>query len=167
VRRLVLANAVGTTSAWLPPLHEIALSRLSGASRETLAAFDPAALTAPDVARQAAYARAFYPAWFADRAFGREITPPTGTSATGAVIASRLRRDGYDWRETLRALRARTLVLHGMDDAIPVATALETADVLGGHATIDTVTIADAGHMPFLEQPERFFALVERFLNDA
>ncbi|MCU0636145.1 MAG: alpha/beta hydrolase [Gemmatimonadaceae bacterium] len=164
-RRLVLANAVGTTSAWLPPLHEIALARLSGETRARLATFDPADLTEPDLERQAAYARAFYPAWFADRAFGLEVTPPTGTSTTGAVIAARLRRDGYDWRETVRGVRARTLVLHGMDDAIPVATALETAAQLGDVTSVETATIAGAGHLPFLEQPTRFFALVDGFLG--
>jgi pimeloyl-ACP methyl ester carboxylesterase len=164
VRRLVLVDAVGTTSAWLPPLHAAALARLEGEARARLAALDPAALTDPDPARHAAYAAAFYPAWFADRAFGRAIRPPRGDSATGAAIAARLRRDGYDWRAPLRALRARTLVLHGTDDVLPVATALETADWLGAGAEVHTATIADAGHMPFLEQPARCVALVEGFL---
>lgn len=165
VRRLVLANAVGVTSAWLPPLHEIALARLSGETRAALASLDPAALVEPDIDRHAAYARAFYPAWFADRAFGRQVTPPLGTSVTGAVVAARLRRDGYDWSDTVRGVRARTLVLHGTDDAIPVRTALDTADHLGRVTTVATALIADAGHMPFLEQPARFFAQVEAFLD--
>lgn len=167
VRRLVLVNAVGRTSEWLPPLHAIAVARLTGAARDALAAIDPATLVEPDLERHAAYARAFYPAWFADREFGRQVTPPVGTSATGAVIAARLRRDGYDWRETVRALVARTLVLHGTEDVIPVTTALDTAEALARTASVSTALIADAGHLPFLEQPARFFALVESFLNDA
>jgi proline iminopeptidase len=166
VRRLVLANAVGITSEWLPALHDIALSRLSGETRAQLAALDPAQLTEPDLDRHAAYARAFYPAWFADRAFGRQVTPPLGTSQTGAVIAARLRRDGYQWSEMVRGVQAQTLVLHGTDDAIPVRTALDTADHLGRVTTVATALIADAGHMPFLEQPARFFAQVETFLGN-
>jgi proline iminopeptidase len=167
VRRLVLANAVGITSAWLPPLHDIAVARLSGPARDALAALDPQQLVEPELAMHARYARAFYPAWFADRAFGRQVTPPPGTSQTGAVIAARLRRDGYDWHETVRALTARTLVLHGTDDALPVATALDTADHLGRVTSVTTSLIAGAGHMPFLEQPAPFFAQVEAFLGDA
>jgi proline iminopeptidase len=156
-------NAVGITSEWLPPLHDAALVRLTGDARERLAAFDVQALTAPDLAVHAAYAQAYFPAWFADPAFARHVSPPLGRSATGAVIAARLRRDGYDWRDRLRDLRVPTLVVHGAADVLPLSEAARTAAHFA-HARV--VPIADAGHNPFWEAPDAFFAAVSAFLSE-
>lgn len=164
VRRLVLVNAVGITSRWLPPLHAAGVARLEGEARETLAAFDPTRLTEPDLPRHAAYARAFFPAWFADRAFASQVTPLVGESVTGAVVAARLRREGYDWSTLLRDLPVPTLVVHGAADVLPLSEAERTAHHLP-HARV--VPIADAGHNPFWEAPDAFFAAVQRFLTEA
>lgn len=80
---------------------------------------------------------------------------------TGATLAARLRRDGYGWRDALRALSVPTLVIHGERDALPAAVALEIAELLprARHALLP-----DAGHMPFWEAPERFFDAAGSFL---
>lgn len=161
VRRLVLVNAVGLTSRWLPALHQAALDRLSGAAREALAAFTTRQLEAPELALHAAYARAFFPAWFADPTFARYVTPLPGTSATGAAVAARLRREGYDWTRRLRDLPVPTLVLHGIADLLPMA---EAADTVARLAAARLVPIAEAGHNPFWEAPAAFFGEVEAFL---
>jgi pimeloyl-ACP methyl ester carboxylesterase len=83
-------------------------------------------------------------------------------SVAGAAVAARLRREGYDWRSTLSSLRVPTLVLHGDADLIPATVAAETASLLGD-ARLHV--IPDAGHMPFWESPERFFAAVDDFLS--
>ncbi len=163
-RRLVLVNAVGVTSAWLPPLHEAGLARLTGDARVQLAACDPTALTTPDLERHAAYTQAFFPAWFADRHFAGNVAPPRGTSATGAVVAARLRRDGYDWRDTVRDLPTPTLVVHGAADVLPLAEAERTAQHF---ARARLLPVADAGHNPFWEAPAVFFAAVHAFLTEA
>ncbi len=163
VRRLVLVDAVGPTGHWLPLLHERALARLTGQDREALAAFDPAELTAPDPALHARYARAFSPAWFADPAIAPLFTPPLVESATGAAVAARLRRDGYDWTDRLRALTCPTVVIHGERDALPIAVAESLVAVLPQAAMV----VLDAGHMPFWELPERFFPVVDAFLAEA
>lgn len=163
VRRLVLVNAVGITSAWLPPLHAAGVARLAGDARDRLAAFDIRALEQPDLATHAAYAQAYFPAWFADQDFSRNMNPPRGESATGACVAARLRRDGYDWRDRLRDLRVPTLVVHGAADALPLAEAERTSRFLT-HARLEP--IADAGHNPFWEAPDAFFAAVQTFLTE-
>lgn len=163
VRRLVLVNAVGITSRWLPPLHAAGVARLNGDEHAVLAGFDPAHLCEPDLARHAAYARAFFPAWFADREFARQVTPLVGESVTGAVVAARMRRDGYDWTEVLRDLHVPTLVVHGAADVLPLSEAERTAGYLP-HARL--VPIADAGHNPFWEAPDAFFAAVHAFLTE-
>lgn len=163
VRRLVLVNAVGITSRWLPPLHQAGIARLEGEERATLAAFDPWTLTEPDLPRHSAYARAFFPALFADREFARNVTPLVGESVTGAVVAARLRREGYDWSERLRDLTVPTLVVHGAADVLPLSEAERTVSTLP-HARLEP--IADAGHNPFWEAPDLFFPAVHAFLTE-
>ena len=104
VRRLLLADAVGSTSSWIPSLHPDALARLSGAERAELAAIDSKLLHADD---------------------------PGEVSAAGAAVAARLAHE-------IAALAPRA------------------------HVQI----VDGAGHMPFLEQPEEFFAAVRAFLDE-
>lgn len=170
VRRLVLANAVGITSAWLPPLHARAIARLTDtgqlAAAATLAAFDPDGLRAPDLSLHAAYTRAFFPAWFADPAFAQRAVPPMGHSVTGAHVAARLRRDGYDWSARIGGVQCPTLVLHGAEDVLPLSVADHTVSVLstqGASALLQP--LAGAGHNPFWEAAAAFFAAVEAFLS--
>ena len=163
VRRLVTVNAVGATSDWVAQLHANALTRLEGAERVALAALDPQTLHADDPATHAEYSRAIYPAYFADREFGRGFAPPREASATGAAVAARLRRDGYDWREHVKGIAATTLVVHGTQDILPPRLATEAAAMIPRAAL---QFIDGAGHMPFWEQPELFFRAVIEFLDE-
>src|ERR1035437_409022 len=144
VRRLVLVDTVGPTSAWIPSLHADALARLGGAEREALGAIDPRLLHDGDPSVHAEYSRAIYPAYFADHEFTALFRPPHEASATGAVVAARLRREGYDWRERLRGIASPTLVVPGPADVIPPRVAHEVAALVPRAA----VKIIDgAGHM--------------------
>ncbi len=163
VRRLVLVNAVGITSAWLPPLHEAGVARLTGAAQARLAKLDTASLTVADLAAHADYTQAFFPAWFADSQFAASVSPPQGSSAVGAVVAARLRREGYDWSDVLRDLPTTALVVHGAADVLPLAEAARTSRQLQ-HARL--LPIADAGHNPFWEAPHAFFSAVHAFLTE-
>jgi proline iminopeptidase len=160
-RRLVTVDAVGPTSAWMSPLREAVLTRLTGAKRQAVEAITEEQLGNPDPELQAAYARAVYPAWFADSDLAAYFAPPKTTSITGAVILARLRREGYDWRHHLRALSAPTFVFHGEQDALPVEVSEDLTSLL---AHPRRALIPDSGHMPFWEAPERFFALLDSFL---
>jgi proline iminopeptidase len=163
VRKLVLVNAVGATSDWLPPLHTAGLARLTGDARARLAACDVRQLERPELGVHADYAQAFFPAWFADAALARSVAPPRGDSVTGAHVAARLRRDGYDWIDRLRDLPVPTLVLHGAADVLPLSVAERTAQFL---ARAHLVPIPEAGHNPFWEAPDAFFAAVHTFLAE-
>jgi len=161
VRNLVLVDAVGLTPDWLDALHETALARLGGDARERLSRYDPLSLHDPEPARQAEYNRALYPAWFHDGELGAMFAPPLARSETGAAIVARLRREGFDWRDAAARIHARTLIIHGASDLIPVTQAQRTATIIPGARLC---VIPEAGHMPFWEQPEAFFAAVEEFL---
>ncbi len=160
-RRLVTADAVGPTSAWMPALHAHALGCVDDERRAVLERIYPTALEAPDVAAHGAYSRASYPAYFVDPQFRARFAPPDAVSITGAVVAARLRREGYDWSEPLRALSTPTLVLHGEGDALPPSVANELAQLL---PRARVLLIPHAGHMPFWEAPQRFFSEVDAFL---
>ena len=164
-RRLVLVDAVGPTSDWIARLLPDALRRLEPLGPErhaALARFREDDLTSEDPGLQWEYSNALYPAWFGEPDLTALLSPPRAHSPTGAVIAARLRREGYDWRALLRALRVPTLVIHGEEDLLPTDVARAIVATLPD-ARLELV--AGAGHMPFWEAPDRFFALVERFLT--
>ena len=161
-RRLVLVDAVGPTSDWIAPLRRAVLHRLTGAQRDAVAAIPEEALYSPDPAVHSRYARAVYPAWFADRDMSNRFTPPEALSETGSVVLARLRYQGYDWRPRLRALSVPTFVVHGEEDVLPPTVALEISNSL---PSARCCVVPSSGHMPFWEAPERFFSLIESFLS--
>ena len=160
--RLVLVDAVGANSDWLESLHPRALARLTGDQRDTLEKLDPALLHVDDISAHAAYTSALYPAWFADRSFGAIFSSPRANSPTGAAVAARLRREGYDFSEMVRAIHAPTLLIHGAEDIVDVSVAMKNAALIGG---AKVRVIPHSGHMPFWEAPEEFFRAVEEFLG--
>lgn len=162
-RRLVLVDSVGPTSAWIDGLHERGLARMGGTQHAALEPLDPMALRNPDPGFHSTYSRAFYPAWFGDPQFAQGFTPPRASSATGTAISARLRREGYDWSELIRAIKAPALVIHGDLDPLPADEAVRLAGLIEG-ARLELVH--GSGHMPFWEAPEAFFALVESFLTN-
>ena len=159
--KLVLVDAVGATSAWMKVIMPRALERLNAGDRAILQRFDDWTLGKPDPGVQSAYARALYPAWFADSDLAELFTAPRSESVTGATIAARLRRDGYDWRALVRAFERPALVIHGEQDLLAPSVAEELVGLMR-NAKLEL--IPGAGHMPFWEAPERFFDAVSQFL---
>ncbi|MDH5233713.1 MAG: alpha/beta hydrolase [Gemmatimonadota bacterium] len=165
VRRVVTFDAVGPTSDWLDALHDRALAhlRVRGAhdALAALNALDPVALHESDPTRHSLYSRTMYPAWFHDQEL-LIFSPPLAESATGSTVAARLRREGYDWSEAFRAVRAPVLLIHGESDAIPLAEALRTAALVPDARVLP---VPAAGHMPFFENPEPAFHGALAFLD--
>lgn len=67
----------------------------------------------------------------------------------------------YDLRPSLRTVRCPTIVLHGDDDPIPLATARATAEALEAPLHV----LDDCGHVPHVEAPDEFTDLLTRFLR--
>jgi proline iminopeptidase len=160
VRKLVLVNAVGPTSGWMSPLRVNVLARVDGEQHDVVAGTSEEMLGNPDPVLHSNYSRAVYPAWFADRDMAARFAPPEALSATGAAVLARL-RTGYDWTQTVRNISVPTLVIHGAEDALPLAVSIENSYII---ANARHEAVPAAGHMPFWEAPERFFALIESFL---
>jgi len=161
VRRLALVDPVWSTSAWMAPLRRAVLARLEGDERAAVAGISEESLGNPDPTLHSAYSRAVYPAWFAEREMAHHFRPPDADSLTGAAVLARLRREGYDWRDRLRALSTPTFVLHGELDPLPLANSMHDSYISGAQR----VVVPSAGHMPFWEAPQRFFSLLDSFLS--
>jgi proline iminopeptidase len=163
VNKLVLVDAVGPDSAWLSRLHSAAVARLTGERRDHLAALDPEDLFVDHIPAHAEYASALYPAWFADTDFGAIFSSPRAASPTGAAVAARLRREGYDWTARIGSIHVPTLIVHGEEDLLDVSVPRALAALMT-NATLSL--IPHAGHMPFWEAPQDFFSRVNSFLAE-
>jgi len=71
-------------------------------------------------------------------------------------------RSNYDWRGRVGQVTASALVIHGMEDLIPLESSREWVEILL-HARL--LAIEGVGHFPHLEAPEAFFPAVDMFLN--
>ena len=136
---------------------------LAGEKREALQRLDPRALHQDEIEKHGEYTSALYPAWFADREFGAIFSSPRANSQTGASVAARLRREGYDWRDRIASIRVPTLIIHGDHDLLDMSVPESIYRLIPGSKVS---IIEHAGHMPFWEAPEDFFARVEAFLEE-
>jgi pimeloyl-ACP methyl ester carboxylesterase len=62
----------------------------------------------------------------------------------------------------LRDLRVPSLVVHGKQDPIPLASAAAIADALAAQV----LWLDDCGHVPYVEQAGELFASIRIFLDD-
>lgn len=161
VRRLILVNAVGSSSSWMSTLRMNVLARVDGEQHDIVSATTEDMLGTPDPALHSNYSRAVYPAWFADREMATRFAPPDARSETGTAVLARLRR-GYDWRHAVHQISVPTLIVHGEEDALPRTVVEENSSIIP-NARWEFVPAA--GHMPFWEAPQRFFALIDSFLS--
>lgn len=96
--------------------------------------------------------------YFADPSRVHDLTP---FRVTGRVQQSIWESLGeFDLQDALRTLHIPSLVVHGRQDPIPLASAQACAAALGAEG----VWLDDCGHVPYVEQPARLFAVVEDFL---
>ncbi|MEO8378191.1 MAG: alpha/beta hydrolase [Acidobacteriota bacterium] len=108
--------------------------------------------------------RAKTPAYFADRANAKRLTDALTEESfhDGVFWAVISQMMTLDLRAGLEKVKAPVLVLHGRQDP------LESAEEV--HATFPgsrLVILENAGHFPWLEQPEKFYAALGGFLAES
>jgi proline iminopeptidase len=62
----------------------------------------------------------------------------------------------------LASIRAPSLITHGRQDPIPLASSEECARVMKARL----VVIDQCGHVPYVEQPAALFSAIETFLRE-
>ena len=98
--------------------------------------------------------------YFHDPALARELTPFRVTGRTQQEVWASL--GDYDLRPKLPALRGvPTLVLHGEEDAIPIAASRTAAELMGA----DFHPVPRCGHVPYVEAHDEFVRVVGGFLD--
>jgi proline iminopeptidase len=99
--------------------------------------------------------------YLARPAEGLALNPVTRNEAVGRATLDSLGR--FDLRPELPRLRPiPTLVLHGVEDPMPVADSEDLAERVGGRLA----RMESSGHVPFLEQKAEFLRLVSSFLDE-
>lgn len=67
----------------------------------------------------------------------------------------------WDWRERLRGVTAPVLIIHGVEDAIPLAQVREWTALPNGRM----LELEGTGHFPHAEKPDIVFPAIEEFLR--
>jgi pimeloyl-ACP methyl ester carboxylesterase len=99
--------------------------------------------------------------YFADPRAARDLTPFRVTGRIQQSVWESLGDFNLLSDSAFRAIDARTLIVHGRQDPIPLASSEACASAL--HATL--VVIDQCGHVPYVEQPDALFAAIEQFLT--
>ncbi|HUF31124.1 MAG TPA: alpha/beta fold hydrolase [Gemmatimonadaceae bacterium] len=114
----------------------------------------------PDAYRQRAFELSVA-GFFADPRMANDLTP---FRVIGRVQQSVWESLGdYDLVDTLPGVTAPTLVVHGRQDPIPLASSETAARAL---PDARLVVLENCGHVPYVEQPDALFAAIERFLAE-
>jgi len=68
----------------------------------------------------------------------------------------------FDLIRDLKGIKIHSIIIHGRDDPIPLASSVEASNALG----TGLVVLDECGHVPYVEQPERLFAALDPFLDE-
>lgn len=160
--RLVLISPAPITRAWRDVFEQALAERqrdetIAGA-RRALAASD-LRTTSPETYRQRAFELSVA-GYFANPARATSLTP---FRVTGKVQQSVWESLGsYDLGQKLRAVRVPALVVHGVQDPIP----LESAKAVAAALDARFVALDDCGHVPYVEAPDALFRAIGEFLSE-
>lgn len=97
--------------------------------------------------------------YFAHPENARNLTPFRVIARTQQSVWDSL--GDYDLSPRLGEIHCPTLVVHGRDDPIPVASSIQGAKAMKARL----VLLDDCGHVPYVEQPSALFSAVEEFLT--
>ena len=98
--------------------------------------------------------------YFATPSKARDLTP---FRVVGKVQQSVWESLGnFDLIGDLEGLKTPSIVIHGRDDPIPLASSVEASRAIG----TDLVVLDDCGHVPYVEQPKPLFSALDTFLDE-
>jgi proline iminopeptidase len=162
--RLVLLDPAPVTRAWRAEFEQEFAARQNGpaiAAMRAELADSGLRERDPEGFRQRSFELSVA-GYFADPRRATDLTP---FRVTGRVQQSIWESLGdFDLLPALRELRAHpipTLIVHGRQDPIPLASSEAAATAMGARL----VVLEDCGHVPYVEQQEQLMAIVRPFLG--
>ena len=98
--------------------------------------------------------------YFADPSKARDLTP---FRVVGKVQQSVWESLGnFNLISDLEGIKTPSIVIHGRDDPIPLASSVEASRAIG----TNLVVLDDCGHVPYVEQPRQLFSALDTFLDE-
>jgi proline iminopeptidase len=160
--RLILIDPAPVTRAWRAEFEAEFARRQAGP--EVAALREELAMSGLRESDPAAYRQRTFElsvaGYFADPAKARDLTP---FRVTGRVQQSVWESLGdFDLRPALAQVRVPSLVVHGRQDPIPMASSLAVAEALAAQA----LWLDGCGHVPYVERHTELFAGIRRFLAE-
>ena len=113
----------------------------------------------PDAYRQRAFELSVA-GYFADVSRASDLTPFRVTGRVQQSVWDSL--GDFDFVPALSEIRALTLVVHGRRDPIPLDSSDQVARAVGARFLV----LEASGHVPYVEQPDALFPVIEQFLAD-
>jgi len=101
--------------------------------------------------------------YFADPRRARDLTPFRVTGRVQQSVWASLGDFDLASDPELSAITCPTLIVHGRQDPIPLASSEECARALGARL----VVLDQCGHVPYVEQPDALFGAIEQFLTNS
>jgi proline iminopeptidase len=98
--------------------------------------------------------------YFSDPRKARDLTPFRVVARVQESVWESL--GDFDLISSLKGIKIPSLIVHGRDDPIPLASTVEAARALG----TNLVVLDECGHVPYVEQPQRLFAALDSFLDE-
>lgn len=112
----------------------------------------------PDAYRQRAFELSVA-GYFADPNRATDLTPFRVVGRVQQSVWASL--GDFDLTAALASVRCPAIVVHGRQDPIPLTSSESVAKALN----CELVVLEDCGHVPYVEQPEKLFAALQRFLR--
>jgi proline iminopeptidase len=99
--------------------------------------------------------------YFADPRSARDLTPFRVTARVQQSVWESLGHFDLVADGRLASIRARSVVIHGRQDPIPLASSEAAAMAMRARL----VVLEECGHVPYVEQPEALFGAIAGFLT--
>lgn len=102
--------------------------------------------------------------YFADPTSAQDLTPFRVSARVQQSVWHSLGDFDLVADGRLASIRVPTLIVHGRQDPIPLASSEAAASAIGADAEL--VVLDNCGHVPYVEQPEALFAAIDSFLRN-
>jgi proline iminopeptidase len=167
LRALVLMNTVEPGRKYTAQMNDLTLrKRTPQDSAQMQELMRSEAMRLRDTSAVNAMLRLAFQSLFVDRALARalHLSLDPRTVANMAPVAMNLigSMGPYDFWPVAARIRVPTLILQGVEDAMPLEMLRELQGAIPGS---ELVLVERAGHFPYIEQPDATFTAIRRFLT--